>query len=151
MNPWTEHIDSTVTAADKKYVVDSWLAAYRTSPFAGCVPNNHYVAVYTDAIEQLLERGARILLVRNAADTTLVVGWLCYEVTPRGDLVVHAAATKPLYRHQGVFTALVQHVMAESRTTRYFFTYRTPACRFYKAGTYEPAIARRRGHAVEVE
>lgn len=142
--PSWEQFFSVPTPRDLEYVLDSWLAAYRTSPWAGAIPNNLYHSTYREAINQLLQRGARVLVVRNAANPELLLGWICFELTERKELVVHFAYVKPAYRRNGIYKALVGSLLKHSQQTRYFFTYRTPQSKYLTGCTFRPEISRRR-------
>lgn len=141
---WTPYLSGNVQPADVEYVRKTWLDAFYRSPWAGCVPNNLYEEVYTQAIDQLLARGSKLLLIRNPANPQLIVAWICYELTPRGEAVVHFLFTKPTYRKHGAANALLQAVLGACQQERFFYTFRTANARFFQAGTYRPEIARRR-------
>lgn len=140
---WVPHIDGP-RPADLAYVRQTWLLAYRNSPWAGAVPNNLFQDVYTQAIDQLLFRGAKLLTIRNPANPEQLVAWCCYEVTPKHDVVIHFSFTKPTYRRLGACKSLLQTVLDGSDADRFFYTFRTPNARFFPNGTFRPEIARRR-------
>jgi hypothetical protein len=140
---WTAYF-SPAAALDIKFIRDSWLASYRTSPWAGAVPNNLYQEVYTNAIDQLLARGAKLLVVRNPANKDLVIAWACFELTGRGEVVVHFAYTKPVYRRNGACRALLNAILKHANQERFFVTYKTAHTRYFKNATFRPEIARRK-------
>lgn len=140
---WSEYFGAT-TPADMKFVLDSWMASFRTSPWAGSVANNLYHDVYRASIQQLLDRGAKVMVVRNAVNRDMIIGWICFELTgSKGELVIHYAYTKPPYRKQGVYRSLVSTLLKHCGQSQYFYTFRTPVCRYLKGCTYRPEIARR--------
>jgi GNAT superfamily N-acetyltransferase len=139
---WTKHFGGP-QPVDMKFIRDSWLESYKTSPWAGAVPNNLYRDVYTQAIDQLLARGAKLLCIRNPTNKALLVGWVCFELTHRGEVVIHYAYVKPPYRRNGAAKALINTILAAANQTRFFYTFRTPSSK-YLNGTYRPEIARRR-------
>ncbi len=133
-------------AVDLPFIRASWLDSYKRSPWAGAVPNNLYVETYTQAIDQLLGRGAKLLTVRNASNPELLVGWICYEVLPNQDLVVHFQYTKAPYRRLGVQTSLLSWITGAGVEARWFYTFKTHCSRYFKGATFRPEIARRRDH-----
>lgn len=141
---WAEHFSGNIQAADYAYIRDTWLDAFYKSPWAGCVPNNLYREVYTQAIDQLIARGSKLLVIRNPANPALLISWICYELTPKQEVVIHFAFTKPTYRKNGAAAALIAAVLSAAGTSRYFYTFRTPSARYFREGTYRPEIARRR-------
>jgi hypothetical protein len=124
-------------------VVESWLASYRRSPWAGAVPNNLYDAVYSDTIRQLVERGAALWLAHNPSRPDHILGYLCSEVTSDGVPVVHFAFVKDLYRRQGIAASLFE-AAGINPATKYFYTFKTGAEKHFPGGRYQPAIARRK-------
>lgn len=142
--PWADYMSGNVQAADLAYVRGTWLESFYKSPWAGSVPNNLYHDVYTQAIDQLIARGSKLLLIKNPANPELLVAWVCYEITPKNEVVIHYAFTKPTYRKAGACRALLAKVMAIVGAERFFYTFRTSNSRFFTAGTFRPEIARRR-------
>lgn len=65
---------------DMPFVLDSWMKSWRTSAWAGTIPNNIYFATQRDCIEQLIARGAKILIASHSK-TNRILGWVCYELT----------------------------------------------------------------------
>lgn len=140
---WVPHIAGP-RPADLPYIRQSWLMSYRNSPWAGAVPNNLYTEVYSQAMDQLLFRGAKLVTIRNPANPEQLVAWTCYEVTPKNDVVIHFAFCKPTYRRLGAVKALLRTVLDGSDADRFFYTFRTPNARYFPNGTFRPEIARRR-------
>ena len=140
---WAEH-QSGPRASDLDYIRQSWMTAYRNSPWAGAVPNNLYTEVYTQAIDQLLFRGAKLLTIRNPANPEQLLAWTCYEILPKHDVVIHFSFTKPTYRRLGACKSLLRTICDDLNTDQYFYTFRTPNARFFPKGTFRPEIARRR-------
>lgn len=133
-------------------VIDSWLKAYRKSKWAGVIPNNLYTPVMSNAIQQLIKRGARIMLAVNADYDPPpgvakhyehhILGWLCYEYTSDAQPVTHFAFVKPGYRRNGIACALMRAAGFEPYS-RFYYTFRTDMSSKFKAARYCPEIARR--------
>ncbi len=142
------------TPSDLKYIRDTWLSSYRTSPYAGVVPNNLYDNVYSETIDQLILRGMRFVVVANPANPALMLGWLAYEVdcatsqdltrsSPRRDqYVVHFIFVKPTYRRLGVASQALASVGISGAS--FFYTFKTSSSKYLKGGIYRPEIARRK-------
>lgn len=136
------------TTSDLEYVRSTWLSAYRTSPWAGCIPNNLYDAVYSETINQLCLRGTRILVVANPAAPEQLLSWLAYEMPttqasqlPQGTPVVHFCFTKPTYRRLGCTSQLLA---SAGVVGSFLLTFRTPNSRFLKGAVFRPEVARRK-------
>ena len=143
----SELVIAPASASEVIFVYDSWIKGWRTSRWAGCIPNNVFHQTTKDAIHQLLTRGANLHVARSGGRA---LGWLCHEATEDGRLVVHAAYVKSAYRGFPVLDALVAHACADGATCPGFYTYRTD---FLERGlrdlnkgpwTHAPEIARRK-------
>lgn len=131
-------------AADLTYIRESWINSFKVSPWAGTVPNNLVDEVYTAAIDQLLARGSKLITIRNAANPELLIAWACYELSNRGEAILHFVFVKPAYRRNGISKALVQYLLDAAGDFRYFITHRTSNSKFLKGWTHRPEIARRK-------
>lgn len=127
---------------DIPFVIQSWLRAYRRSPWAGVIPNNLYDQTYGETINQLFNRGLRVKVLQNAANPGLIVAWIAYEVLPRGEIVVHFLFTKPLYRKKGLAKALLADIGANDGS--FLYTFKTPAARYFRSARFKPEIGRRK-------
>lgn len=139
---------STPTADEIPFIYDSWIKNWRTSRFAGCIPNNKFHGYTRDAINELVLRGAHLMVARRLGR---VLGWVCYEAR-EGRLVVHSAYVKSAYRGYPILPRLIEE--AESRAHAEapgFYTYRTDYLTEALAGlgkgtwSHAPEIARRKG------
>ena len=135
------------SAKDMEYIRHTWLSSYRSSPWAGVVPNNLYEHVYGETIDQLILRGMKFVVVANPADPSFLLAWLAYEEStddsvspPRRGYVIHYMFTKPTYRRLGCISQTLAHLGID----RFFFTFRTQSSKYLKGGTFRPEIARRR-------
>jgi hypothetical protein len=131
------------SASDENFILDSWLNAYRTSPWAGTVPNNKYFEVYGEAVRELISRGSIVRVACNPDKPDQILGWLCYEVSARGDKCVHFVYVKDLFRKLGICRALFKTASIDPKS-RFYYTHRTKLARLFENAVYEPAIARRR-------
>lgn len=141
-HPWTV-ASYTARAALPFGVLESWCNLYQRSHSAGVVPNNVADAVWSEAVSQLLTRGAVMHVAVNPARPDHWLGYALTERTGDGVPVVHLAFVKPAYRRSGVLRSLL--VAADiDRLQRLFWTFQVgPERRIYPAGRFEPSIARR--------
>lgn len=125
------------TADDIPFVFDSWLNSWRTSKWAGVVRNCDYYSTTRSVIEDLIARGA-VLLVADAGPTLL--GWVCAEEKD-GRAVLHYLYTKDAYLRLGVEERLLDAVPGVKPG---FFTFYLH--RFAKSvgWSFAPEIARRK-------
>ncbi len=127
---------NTSDVKEVSLVFDSWLNSWRTSRYAGVIPNNLYYSTTRSLIEDLITRGAQVL-VCDAGPT--VKGWVCYEVK-NGKTVCHMSYVKDCYLRSGVEEQLMA---ALPGTSPGFMTFYQP--RLAKLGwSHTPEIARRK-------
>jgi hypothetical protein len=123
-------------------VLDSWSKSYRSSDWAGTVPNHMWHAVVRETIAGLIGRGAKILA---AACGDSVWGWVCYE-RKGDDVVLHYVYVKDPFREGGLGFALTGALFPDAK--RVFYTHRTRlGQRIIKkipGASYVPEIARRK-------
>lgn len=129
---------------DVRLVLDSWLKSYRISPWAGCVPNHLYYDVHHECIEQLLARGAEVLVAAAKHDKTRILGWICTERT-RDLNVIHFIYVKDPFRQRGLASHLLETVFG-TQENRIHYTFRTRdgACLIGEHWVHSPEIARRK-------
>lgn len=140
-HPWV--IQTREASGIPAFVSKSWLASFRSSDWAGPVPNNLFEQVYADAIRQLLERGAQVLVACNPDAPDHVLGWICFERTRDDRPVVHYMYTKSLFRRRGVARSLLAAAGIDPKA-RFFYTYRTERARLFPGGRYVREIACRK-------
>lgn len=128
---------------DTDGIILDWLTAYRTSRWAGCVPNNEYNAVYTAAIGQLWQRGAFVHVCTNPLRPEQTLGWSCTEWTRKSEPVVHFVYVRPAVRRNGIATALLAAAGIDAHS-HFAYTYRTDDAAYFPAGMYAPMVARRK-------
>lgn len=132
--------------ADFKLVMDSWSKSWRESPWAGAIPNNRFHAVFTDAVAQLVERGAQFVVLCAAANEDQIIGWACYELV-RDGTALHYLYVKDPFRRRGLGAELVQAVKeAHGTSDRTFYTHRTRFAdsSIFRGFRHAPEIARRK-------
>jgi len=125
------------TADELSLVFDSWLNSWRTSRHAGCIPNNLYFSTTRTVIEDLIARGATIL-VCDAGKT--LKGWICGEVKD-GRSVVHYLYCKDPYLRSGVEDRLLDALPGKKPGWFTFYLHRFGKDRSW---THAPEIARRK-------
>lgn len=148
-NPWV--VQRREASGLPAFVVRSWLASFRSSDWAGPIPNNEYERVYTDAINQLLARGAEVLVAVNPDHPDHILGWLCHERTRDDQPVVHYVYVKSRWRRakqrfgtaQGVAESLFAAAGIDPKA-RFFYTYRTDRARVFPGGRFVREIACRK-------
>jgi hypothetical protein len=125
---------------DVAFVMANWLRSWRTSPYAGVIPNHRYHDVTREAIEQLIARGAKI---RVCTAGERLIAFLCHEVTRDGRAVAHFGFAKDPYLELHPLERLVDE-MPGSRPV--LVTFRTP--QLLRAlgpdAVHAPEVARRR-------
>lgn len=128
---------------DQPFVLDGWIRSWRTSPWAGCIPNNRVWEVTRDAIAGLCLRGAQIdVAVARGTDVERLVGFVCYE--PK-DLIHYVFVKRRGFRGLGIGRQLVDHAgrtLGLAQPGR--FTHRTTGSKLLlDAGwTWDPIPAR---------
>lgn len=133
------------TAEDLPFILDGWIRSWRTSPWAGTVPNNMIWEVTRATIAGLLTRGARIRVAEVARESggTRLVGFVCFEGP---DIVHYIFVKKTGFRGLGIGKLLLNDAVGHF----YFegpgrFTHRTLASRWLAdlGWTWDPVAARK--------
>lgn len=127
---------------DLSFILDSWLKDYKRSAYAGVVPNNLYDKVYSNTIQQLLDRGMTVLVAEGTQVNTLI-GYIAFEASRSGAGVVHWLYVKKPYRGNGFGCYLLQAAGIDPAKP-YFYTFRTRASKKFLSGRFVPALARRK-------
>ncbi len=130
---------------DRAFVMDSWLRSYRSSKWAGITPNHLYFDVTRVCINQLLDRGAKILIAHAPTSEDAIIGFLCYEQLKNGEVAVHYCYVKDPYRRAGVASRLIARVYTDHEKPLYY-TFRTDFAKYFKGIRlgFAPEIARRK-------
>lgn len=68
-------------SGDLPFVLDGWIRSWRTSPWAGCIPNNLIWEVTRGCVASLLARGATLEVaeVDRGDGSARLVGFVCWE------------------------------------------------------------------------
>lgn len=130
-----------MAAEEVELVLDSVAKSYRSSPWAGVVPNHMWFPVCRAAVTGLLERGARVTVARAAGR---VLGYVLHEEKD-GSPVVHMVYVKDWARREGLAKELLARAGCV-RGARVFYTFRTNATRHLAKpfiAVYAPEMARR--------
>lgn len=130
--------------ADMALVLETWVGTFRTSKYAGVIPNNEYKRITSECIRQLVARGSRGFVATDTDNPASVLGYVIAERTRLDEPVIHYCWVREGKRHQGIGTALRSKVVLPA--DKFFYTFRTAACKssVFCNGAHEPAIARRR-------
>ena len=129
---------------DYNFVLSNWAHSYKGSPWAGTVPNNLWHVTVKESVDQLVARGAYVVLAVSEDDRDQFLGFICWEEPESGISVVHYAYVKDEFREKhGVGRALLR-IATKGRP--FFYTHRTSDARWLVCGCckYLPAIARRK-------
>jgi GNAT superfamily N-acetyltransferase len=130
-------------AGDVNLILDAWIQEWKKSPWAGCVGNHDIFRVTRETIEQLLARGARLLLAVRKDNPKKIWGFVCYERV-RDDFCVHWVWTRERWRKTGIATALLREARGDIGG-RSFYSFRThDAKHLFTGWTHAPEIARRK-------
>lgn len=87
-------------------VLKSWARCYRGEPANLRMPQRAFYLWQRDMIDRLLERGATVLVARDAERPAFLFGWLCAERLGRA-LAVHYAFVKRAFRERGIGHAML--------------------------------------------
>lgn len=125
---------------DLNFILDGWIRSWRTSPWAGCVPNNMIWEVTRSTVAGLMTRGATIDVaeVDNSEGEPRLVGFICHE----GGRYLHYLFVKRNgFRGFGIGSLLLNYAFDEPG----IFTHRTPACNWLlnNGWRWDPIPARR--------
>lgn len=142
LGDFTEVLIRHALPGDIERVVREWLSSFRNSRWAGVIPNNLYKKVYAETIRQLINRGARIDVACYEKKPELLLGFICYEHTPR-DKILHYVFVRSDYRQNGIGKLLLS-TAGFSPGQPYVYTFRTPDSSFFPGGSHIPALARRK-------
>ena len=88
-----------VEPEDLNFIYDSWFKTWRSSKYAGVVPNNKYYELMREVVENLVGRGATI---KVATSSNRLLGFICYEHTQDNKPVIHYIYVKDPYFKFGV-------------------------------------------------
>lgn len=128
-----------VKATDLNFVFDSWMKQWRQSPWAGTIPNHMYYETQRTLIEDLIARGARIVVAYPEGREDVILGWACGE-EKEGKTVLHYAYVKDPFLGLGIQTRLVSQLPG---TSPGFVTHVLPYREFSK-WQHVPEMARRK-------
>lgn len=122
------------------FVLDSWSRSWRTSEYAGTVPNHLQPTVVRELLGGLLARGAKITV---AVIGSRIAGYVCHERKGK-QAVIHWAYVKDPFRRQGIGSSLVLFV--SDLDDEIFYTHRTRYSKYILPANakFLPEIARRK-------
>lgn len=123
---------------DLNLVYDTWLQSWRTSPWAGCIPNHLYYDTQRSTIAGLLERGAQIRVAHFEGSPDLIQGWCCYEYKD-GVTILHYIYARDSY----MADALSEHFRDTALGPTGLITHQQKN-RTFKRWKHCPEIARRK-------
>lgn len=86
---------------DLPLVFDSYLKSWRVSKFAGAIPNHLFFDVQRAALEDLLGRGASLVIAYPSGREDVILGWACAELK-EDKTVLHYLYTKDPYIGLGI-------------------------------------------------
>lgn len=109
------------------FILDGWIRSWRTSPYAGTVPNNLVWETTRSGIAGLVGRGARVVVAEVAkTDGSLrLVGFVCFEHEGPVRLLHYVFVKRTGFRGLGIGRALVDRATLEMGGLGYL-THRTP-------------------------
>jgi hypothetical protein len=123
---------------DLPMVFDSWLKSWRTSKWAGVIPNHRYFDVQRELIESLLLRGAKVVIAYPSGHPDVIMGWACAE-EKEGKTVLHYLYVKDPYLGLRVPELLLKTLPGQQPG---FITHRLPVP--LKDWRHAPEMARRK-------
>lgn len=124
-------------ASDLPYVMDTWLNEWRTSKYAGVIPNHLYYETQRTLIEDLLGRGASVVIAQDPADGR-ISGWAVGELKT-DTAVVHYLYVRSGSQPRGLVQSLISRLPGAKPG---FVTHHLP---YVELKTYRwvPELARR--------
>ncbi len=123
-------------ADDMPLINDSWLNDWRVSRYAGIIPNNLYYDVTRTVIEELIARGARIVVAEHRGE---ILGWACGEVKDEKK-VLHYLYCKDPFIGKGVEERLISELPGAAPG---WFTFALERFIEDRNWTHAPEMARR--------
>lgn len=124
---------------DIPMVFDSYLKSWRISKFAGTVPNHLYFDAQRVLLEDLIARGAKVVVAYPKDHEDIILGWACGELK-EGKTVLHYAYVKDPYLGLGIAESLLARLPGLQPG---FITHRLPS-KALKEWRWAPEIARRK-------
>lgn len=125
--------------ADLSLVFDSWLNSWRTSRYAGTIPNHLYFETQRAMVEGLLQRGAGVHIVHPEPDPDHILGWVCFE--QKGEVaVLHYLYVKDPYLKWPVEALLLDSLPGNKPG---FITHKLPQ-KSLREWKHAPEMARRK-------
>ncbi len=131
-------------AADEYALIyDSWARSFKKSPWAGCIPNHLYDQVSRAAMNDILNRGARVIVAVEELETggRRVLG---YSVSEPAHSILHWLFMKRDARGLGLGRQLLAETVADWKPFGWRYTHRTNAStRFLgQSFSWDPVSAR---------
>lgn len=119
-----------------KFVYDAWLNSWRTSRYAGVIPNHLYYETTRATIDELIARGASVLVAMSEGE---ILGFICGELKD-GKKVHHYTYVKDAFLRKGVEERLLAELPG---TGPGWFTFAQSQFLKDKSWKHAPEIARR--------
>lgn len=118
------------------FVYNNWLNTWRASKFAGVIPNNLYYETTRTAIDELIGRGAKVIVAELNGE---LLGFACGEVKD-GKTVHHYTYVKDPFLGHGLEEALLAQLPGVKPG---WFTYASERFLKDKQWKHAPEMARR--------
>ena len=129
------------SAEDLNFIYDSWFKSWRGCKYAGVIPNNRYYDLMRETVENLVGRGAKLLVAVCAGR---LLGFVCFEHTTDGKSVVHYIYVKDPYFKFGV-GELLRDEAFPGLVEPGFMTFKSPiVMKYFDDFKHCPEIARRK-------
>lgn len=129
---------------DYNFLLSNWAKSYRGSPYSGPIPNNRYHETMKELVDQLLERGAYVVLAVSQDNDDQFLGFVCWEQAAAA-AVVHYVFVKDEFREIHGLGRILLSVATKGQP--FVYTHKTldeGAKRLQKGGTFVKAIACRK-------
>lgn len=125
--------------SDIPFIFDSWMKSWRISKWAGCVPNHLFFESQRVLIEDLIARGAWILVAHPSGQLDTIIGWACAEQKDE-KCVLHYLYYKDAFRGLGVADLLLAALPGSKPG---YITHKLPE-KLFKEWRHTPEMARRK-------
>lgn len=128
------------------FILDSWIASFRKSPWAGVVTNDRWHEVMSQTLTALLPSTKIIVATPGDDAIRRIIGYIAIA-EPSDDLkcpVIHYGYVKQKFRGLGVAQQLLEAASPFLGTTPGVYTFRTKASSWLEARgwKHDPAPAR---------
>ena len=130
------------TETDLDFIFSSWLSSFKSSHYAGPVPDNVYWKLYQHVLEEIFKRpGFEVTVVCNKDYPDQIVAYLAWEPG-----IVHYVYVKQPFRQKGI----AAYTLMATVGSKFQFTFKTAKSRFFNnsfQAKFNPKPVRRKSES----